>query len=122
MKADKSLSESNALDLRSFVFFNEISQKELAEYLGISNGYMSKLVSGTAKLKKEQLTKILNNDKGWSADFLVGAEPIIGWRKIRVSNPVFGNGLHETPIGTAIVHDGYYLILEDLIEQLPKIV
>lgn len=122
MEADKSLSESNALDLRSFVFFNEISQKELADYLGVSKGQMSKLVSGTAKLKKGQLTKILNNDKGWVTDFLVGAEPIIGWRKIRVPNPVFVNGLHETPIGTVIVHDGYYLIIEDLVEQLPKIV
>lgn len=57
--------------LRSFVFFNEISQKDLAEYLGVSKGYMSKLVSGSAKLKPEQLAKLLNNDKGWNTEFLI---------------------------------------------------
>lgn len=56
--------------LRSFVFFNNVSQQELASFLGISKGQMSKLVSGTAKLRPEQLERLLNNDRGWDTEFL----------------------------------------------------
>ena len=57
--------------LRSFLFFNNISQLEVANYLGISKGQMSKLVSGAATLRPEQLMKLITNDKGWKTDFLV---------------------------------------------------
>ena len=56
--------------LKSFLIFNDVSQIELAEYLGISKGQMSKLVSGIARLQPEQLEKILNNDRGWNSEFL----------------------------------------------------
>lgn len=58
------------LGLRSFILFNNISQVELAQLLGVSKGQMSKLVSGTAKLQAEQLEAILSNDKGWNTEFL----------------------------------------------------
>lgn len=56
--------------LRSFLFFNDVSQIEVAEYLGISKGQMSKLVSGASNLRVEQLEKLLMNDKGWNTEFL----------------------------------------------------
>ncbi len=60
----------SAVGLKSFLIFNDISQVELAEFLGISKGQMSKLVSGVARLQQEQLDKVLNNDKGWNTEFL----------------------------------------------------
>ena len=56
--------------LKSFIFFNNLSQLEVAQYLGISKSYMSKLVSGSMKLRPEQFTKLMENDKGWNTEFL----------------------------------------------------
>jgi len=56
--------------LKSFLFFNEIGQQEVANYLGISKAQMSKLVSGAAPLRHEQLLKLLSNDKEWNTVFL----------------------------------------------------
>ena len=56
--------------LKSFLFFNELSQLEVARYLGLSKGQMSKLVSGTARLHADHLQKLLENDKGWNTEFL----------------------------------------------------
>lgn len=56
--------------LKSFLFFNELSQLEVAEYLGISKVQMSKLVSGIAPFRNELFLKLLNNDKGWNTEFI----------------------------------------------------
>ena len=58
--------------LKSFLFFNELSQQEVADYLGVSKGQMSKLVSGNARLQPEQLMKLLSNPNGWNTEFLTG--------------------------------------------------
>ena len=59
--------------LKSFLFFNQLSQLEVANFLGISKSYMSKLVSGTMKLKPEQFEKLKTNNKGWNTEFLTDA-------------------------------------------------
>ena len=64
--------------LKSFLFFNELSQLEVAEYLGISKVQMSKLVSGGAPFRPEYMTKLLSNDKGWNTEFLT--DPI--WKDL----------------------------------------
>lgn len=56
--------------LKSFLFFNKLSQQEVADYLRISKSYMSKLVSGVMKLRPEQLSQLVSNDKGWNTEFL----------------------------------------------------
>lgn len=56
--------------LKSFLFFNELGQLDVAKYLGISKVQMSRLVAGTAPLRHEQLMKLITNDKGWNAEFL----------------------------------------------------
>lgn len=56
--------------LKSFLFFNNLSQQEVADYLGISKSYMSKLVSGVMKLRPEHLSQLVSNDKGWNTEFL----------------------------------------------------
>lgn len=56
--------------LKSFLFFNELGQLEVANYLGISKMQMSRLVSGIAPFRHEYLTKLVTNDKGWNTEFL----------------------------------------------------
>lgn len=56
--------------LKSFLIFNNLNQVDVAQYLSVSKGQMSKLVSGTSRLQPEQLEKLLHNDKGWNTEFL----------------------------------------------------
>ena len=56
--------------LKSFLFFNDLSQLEVAEYLGISKVQMSKLVAGVAPFHSEYMSKLLSNDRGWNTEFL----------------------------------------------------
>ena len=50
--------------LRAFLLFNELSQVELADFLGISRGQMSKLVSGNADIKTTEIyAKIVDKKK-----------------------------------------------------------
>lgn len=56
--------------LKSFLFFNDLSQQEVADYLGISKVQMSKLVSGIAPFRPEYMSKLLSNDRDWNTEFL----------------------------------------------------
>lgn len=54
---------------------------------------------------------------------IVAQESIPCWKKFRSGGPfTFKNGLMETPAGTALIHNGYFVMLEDLDERLPRIV
>ena len=48
-----------------FLKTNHLKQVDLARYLGITEGSVSKMVKGSTQPSKENLHKILSNDKGW---------------------------------------------------------
>lgn len=56
--------------LKSFLFFNDIGQLDVANYLGLSKAQMSRMVSGTAPFRHEYLMKLVANDRGWNSEFL----------------------------------------------------
>lgn len=56
--------------LKSFLFFNDLGQQEVANYLGISRSYMSRIVSGDSPLQPDHLAKLVSNDKGWNTEFI----------------------------------------------------
>ena len=59
-----------AIDFKRFVFENNIKQAELVEYLNVSKGYISLVVSGKKKLSEENLGKLINNPFGWDVSIL----------------------------------------------------
>lgn len=61
------------IDLKRFMFEQNIKQKELAEYLGVSKGYISLVISGQRQLSDENLSKLINNPFGWDTSILLGA-------------------------------------------------
>lgn len=107
--------------LRAFLLFNELSQQELADFLGISKGQMSKLVSGTAKLQSEQLSKILSNDCGWNTEFLTNPmwEDMAAWKHVAESGSIAiqQNG-KKNKIGTISGESGEVLSLRKENEML----
>ncbi|MBO7684883.1 MAG: LexA family transcriptional regulator [Lachnospiraceae bacterium] len=59
--------------IRQFIRQNGLRQKDLATYLGITEGAVSQLVKGSTKLSKENLAKILDNKCGWDVSMLSSA-------------------------------------------------
>ena len=52
-------------DLHDFRRRNKLTQGELAEYLGISGSFLSRIESGQCALPANKLQRILSNDQGW---------------------------------------------------------
>ena len=61
-------------DFKGFIFYNNISQKDVIDYLGVSKGYMSLVVSGKKQLSEENLRKLLENPYGWDVSMLLESE------------------------------------------------
>lgn len=52
-------------NLKEFRTINNLTQVELAKYLGVSHLYISQIENGRVNLSEKLREKILNNDKGW---------------------------------------------------------
>ena len=61
-------------DFKGFIFRNNLSQKDVMEYLGVSKGYMSLVISGKKKLSEENFRKLLENPYGWNVAMLTDQE------------------------------------------------
>ena len=67
--------EQKIIDLREFRKNNNLSQKELAEFLGITGGFISLIENGRAKLPNDKLERLLveGKAKGWNTSELIPA-------------------------------------------------
>ena len=54
------------LNLRLFRKANGITQDAVAEYLGVTKGFISQVENGRVDLPEEKIAKLLHNDRGWS--------------------------------------------------------
>lgn len=50
----------------------------------------------------------------------IALDPIPCWKKITHAPLLFNRGLHETPIGQVLVRDGYFVLVQELAERLPR--
>ena len=60
-----------AVNLKAFRMTNELSQKEVAEFLEVSIAFISSIERGQAKLPLEKLAKLLDNDRDWETSCLL---------------------------------------------------
>lgn len=68
-------------NIKQFLIDNDLKQVELARFLGITEASVSKMAKGYTKPSKENLQKILDNDRGWDTSALlqkVGRKSKIG--------------------------------------------
>ena len=75
------------VDLKAFRRKNNLLQKDLATYLGISREFISMVESGKAVLPRNHICKLLNNDKGWDTSAIQEQESA-GKKKIPLYNDV----------------------------------
>ena len=59
-----------SIDFKRFMFEQKIKQSVLAQYLGVSEGYISQVASGKKQLSDENFSKVLNNPFGWDVSML----------------------------------------------------
>lgn len=62
-------------DFKGFIFYNNLSQKEVMEYLQVSKGYMSLVISGKKNLSEENFRKLVENPFGWDVSMLREEQP-----------------------------------------------
>ena len=59
-----------SIDFKRFMFEQNIKQSVLAQYLGVSESYISQVASGKKQLSDENFSKVLNNPYGWDVSML----------------------------------------------------
>lgn len=78
--------------LKLFRQTNGLTQKELADYLGIGVSFISRVESGQVELPQKHLSKLLINNNGWETSSLTLKEG----SNINGSVIVGGNASHST--------------------------
>lgn len=63
-----------SIDIKAFREANNLTQKELADYLGIDKGFISAIEHGKSKFPKAKLTMLLNNQHNWDVSMLTQSE------------------------------------------------
>lgn len=63
------------MEVRAFLKANNLKQRELAYYLGVTEAAISNVVKGKASFSKENLIKILNNPHEWDTSMLKSDQP-----------------------------------------------
>lgn len=58
------------IDLKAFRKANSITQVDLAEYLGVGQGFISQIEKGDRPFPKENISKLLANPHGWDTSML----------------------------------------------------
>ena len=56
--------------VREFLKVNHLKQRELANFLSVTEAAISNVVKGKSEFSKENLIKILNNPHGWDVSML----------------------------------------------------
>ena len=59
------------VNMKQFLTDNGLKQVDLARFLGITEASVSKMVKGYTNPSKENLQRILDNDRGWDTSSLL---------------------------------------------------
>lgn len=62
------------IDLKLFRKDNNLLQKDLADYLGVSRGYIAMAETGKCELSEKQVSKLLANTNNWRTAALEGGQ------------------------------------------------
>lgn len=80
-----------SIDIKAFRKVNNLTQQELASYLGIDKGFISAIEHGKSKFPKAKLTLLLNNPHNWDTTMLIQENPQGGIHGLEVGGLLRGN-------------------------------
>lgn len=72
--------QDGTINLKAFRHLNSLTQDELANYLGVTKGFISQIENGKVKLPPEKIKRLLENEMNWRTDL----EGILG-KKVEAS-------------------------------------
>ena len=58
------------VDLKAFRKANHLTQIDLADYLGVGQGFISQMEKGDRPIPKDSISKLLANPNGWNVSML----------------------------------------------------
>ena len=87
------------VDFKAFRKANHLTQIDLADYLGVGQGFISQIEKGDRPMPKESISKILANPYGWDTTLLTSDQP---------KNPA-----EEKPEDTSMVDRLFALLQEE---------
>lgn len=58
------------VDLKAFRKANHLTQMDLADYLGVGQGFISQIEKGDRPIPKESISRLLANPHGWDVSML----------------------------------------------------
>lgn len=108
--------EVQKFDLHNFRRRNKLTQGELANYLGISGSFLSRIEAGQCALPADKLQRIMTNDKGW----LVPEENQGGSEPQAVYVEPKSGPLHDAPIRVDEAHKNVNSTEERLLSLLEE--
>lgn len=73
--ANPSEQTNSMVDLKGFRVCNNIRQKDVGDFLGLTVAFISAVERGLSRLPTEHLIALLNNDKGWDTTYLTDGDP-----------------------------------------------
>lgn len=59
------------IDLKGFRECNNLLQKTIADYLGVTRAYLSQVENNKCELSHQKVRALLENDRGWDISMLV---------------------------------------------------
>lgn len=65
------------IDLKGFRKMNRLSQKEVADAIGVSRSFIGQVEGGFSKLPESKLDKLVNNKMGWDTTCLILEETTV---------------------------------------------
>ena len=103
------------VNLKAFRKANKIKQEVLADYLGVSRGYISIVETTDNKLSDEKVAMLLANDKSWDTSMLIQSET-----SPNISVNASGNGMASVSIKKTSVSVHENIVLQGQVEKLKK--
>lgn len=69
---------TNSAQFRAFRKFNNLTQEDVASFLGVKKAFISQIETGRVDLPEDKYYRLLQNDRGWDVSLLSGSAVVQG--------------------------------------------
>ena len=82
------------VNLRAFRKANDLTQTQVADYLGVGKSFISRIESGSVAIPLKKLSKLIQNPNGWDVSMLTDGGQLVGENNTGVVINGGGNNSH----------------------------
>lgn len=100
------------VNLTAFRAANGITQRQIADYLGVTSPFVTRIEGGHCKMPNDKLEMLIDNDRGWDTSMLV--------EEIESSVPAMSATASGRGVASINIASGYKKQNADMSEALYK--